>query len=495
VGARGPGREYTGSGNTKPITYKGSGGVSLSNWFTRAAFALHYKETNFLLNNVVSAPDARIILNRDPVQILHKVAPFLTIDRSPYPIIDGQGHIVWMLDGYTTMANYPYSERQSLSALTGTSLGPGQSNQQINYIRNSVKATVDAYNGKVTLYAWDQKDPILQAWEHVFPGLVVQKQMPKNILDHVRYPQDLFNVQRALLGQYHISQPVKWYNGRGKWQVPNDPFAVGNQPPYYILGNPPGTNSDTPQFQLTSPMTFANAKNLAAYISVDCDPKNYGKISVLTVPNGVTVPGPGQVAFEFKSNGTVTKDLSLFNGPNGQSTVAHGNMLTLPVGGSFLYVEPLYVRSGYPTLQRVIAYYGGRIGYTQDLADTLYDLRNQKPVAFSLNATGTTGPGSSTPSTPPPPTSSGSTSSSTNSTSAPPPTGTTSVPGTQVQLLQQIDGYFKHSQEAYKRGNFALGARDQAKAQQLIEQYLAKYGSLPSKRSSSPARSSPTPGG
>ncbi|MBO0882969.1 MAG: UPF0182 family protein, partial [Mycobacterium sp.] len=232
VGAQDGHREYNGNGRTTPnITYQGGGGVSLSNFFTRAAFALHYKEPNFLLNNVVSAPGAKIIYNRDPVEILHKIAPFLTVDGSPYPIVDQQtGHIVWMLDGYTTMANYPYSERQSLSALTGTSLRRDQANRQINYIRNSVKATVDAYTGAVHLYAWEPSDPVLQAWRNVFPGLVQpQKDMPAAIRAHVRYPQDLFNVQRALLAQYHISNPVAAYNGKGRWGVPIDPFlGIGN---------------------------------------------------------------------------------------------------------------------------------------------------------------------------------------------------------------------------------------------------------------------------
>jgi hypothetical protein len=496
VGAKGRKREYNGTNSTPSVTYSEGGGVSLSNWLTRAAFAFKYKETNFLLNNVVSSPGARIILNRDPAQLVHKVAPFLTIDGAPYPIVDkSSGDIVWMVDGYTTMANYPYSERQSLSALTGTSLQRDQANTQINYIRNSVKATVDAYTGKVTLYAWDQQnhpDPILQAWERIFPGLITTNPhaMPSSIRDHVRYPQDLFNVQRALLAQYHINNAVASYNGRGKWQVPTDPFAAGNQPPYYILGNAPGSNSDKPEFQLTTPMEFNNAKNLAAYISVDCDPGHYGQFTVLEVPTNRNVAGPTQVAGEFKSNGTVTKDLSLFNAAGGQSTIEHGNLLTLPVGNSFLYVEPLYVESVYPTLQRVIAYYGGNIGYTQDLADTLNDLRNGNPVATSLNVAAT--PGVANPSSPPNnPSSTSPSSQSSGSSTAPPPGSGTSVSGSQVQLLQQIDGYFKLSQQKYAHGNYAGGAAAQSKAQALIEQYLTRFGALPSTSGSS-GRSSPS---
>jgi uncharacterized membrane protein (UPF0182 family) len=481
VGAKDGHREYDGNGRkTANVTYQGGGGVSLSSWFTRAAFALRYKETNFLLNNVVSAPNAHVILNRDPAQMVHKIAPFLTIDGSPYPIVDQQsGHIVWMVDGYTTMANYPYSERQSLSALTGTALRQDQANTQINYIRNSVKATVDAYTGKVTLYAWgqsQQKDPILQAWESIFPGLVKnEKAMPAAIKDHVRYPQDLFNVQRALLGQYHITNPVASYNGRGKWGVPIDPNQrTGSQPPYYILADQPGQSSNKPVFQLTSPMTVTNANNVAAYISADCGPNDYGHLTVLKVPSNTNVAGPVQVANAFRSNPTVSHDISLFNQQSGQSRVVHGNLLTLPVGNSFLYVEPLYVRAAYPILARVITYFGGHIGYEATLNDSLNDLRLGRSAGTLVNSengagqTGTSSPPSSpqAPETPP------------HSTSAP-PTGTISVPANQVQLLQQINTDFKRSQRAYANGNYRAGAIGQADAQQLIEQYLRTYGALP----------------
>ena len=294
---------------------------------------------------------------------------------------------MWMVDAYTTMANYPYSERQSLSKLTGTSREQGQSNTQINYIRNSVKATVDAYTGKVTLYQWEKSDPVLKSWMNVFPGLVkpgnMGSQMPKDVLNHVRYPEDLFNVQRSLLAQYHISNPVASYNGNGKWQVPSDPFQpnAGPQPAYYVLANNPATpDTNSPQFQLTTPLTVNGANNLAAYMSADSDPgPNYGKLTVLKVPGKSNIQGPAQVANVFKSESVISRDINLLD--NNQTAVQHGNLLTLPLGDSFLYVEPLYVQStrsqsSYPTLQRVLVTYGNEKGYASNLATALADLKD-----------------------------------------------------------------------------------------------------------------------
>jgi hypothetical protein len=457
---------------------------------------LKYKETNFLLNNAVSASGAKIIFNRDPKTIVQKVAPFLTVDGDPYPVVDkSTGHVVWVVDGYTTMANYPYSQRQSLSDLTHTSLRQGQKDTQINYIRNSVKATVDAYDGTVHLYAWDQSDPVLRAWMSVFPGLVQPKTlMPPDIKSHIRYPQDLFDVQRGLLAQYHITNPVASYNGKGKWAVPTDPFGSAPQPPYYVLAEPPVGASAQPQFQLTTPMVVSNANFLSAYISVDSDyGPDYGKITVLQVPGKSVIQGPGQVANVFKSNSVISKDITLLG--SGQSEVIHGNLLTLPLGNSFLYVEPLYVQatsgSAYPTLQRVLVTYGDKVGYGTTLAAALADITIPRATGSSVTVgettTGTpsTGPSGSTA----PPPSGGSSPSSVPSTGptvptapvtnpAPPPT--THVPQSQTQLLQQIDAYFNESQSDYAKGDYVKGGAALGKAQALISQYLQKYGNLPS---------------
>lgn len=445
VGAKGRAREFNGGSNSKNVTYAGSGGVSLSGPLTKLAFALKYKETNFILNDAVGANGAKIVFNRDPKSLVQKVAPFLTVDGAPYPFVDQQnGHMMWMIDGYTTMANFPYSERQSLSDLTGTSLRRDQKNTQINYIRNSVKATVDAYDGTVKLYRWDAKDPILKAWTKVFPGLVKPlKDMPQDVRDHVRYPQDLFNTQRALLAQYHIDDPRNSYNGKGKWSVPADPApgAVGDQPSYYVLANPPGGTSQQPEFQLTSPMVVNNSQNLASYISVNSDyGSDYGKISVLQLPGKTVIPGPSQVAAKFKSQPTISKDITLLG--TGQSRIIHGNLLTLPVGNSFLYVEPLYVSSSYPILSRVLVYYGAKdaIGYGTTLDDALADIVDGRSPGASIDvgqAPSSTKTGGATKS----PTSSASapaSSASSTPTSGSSSTPTAGQPTTEAQAVAQL---------------------------------------------------------
>jgi uncharacterized membrane protein (UPF0182 family) len=483
VGANGERREFDGNGGAN-VTYHGKGGVSLGSLLTRLAFAVKYKETSFLLNDAVSASGAKIIFIRDPKARVQKVAPFLTVDSDAYPFVNEQtGHIMWMVDAYTTMANYPYSQRQSLSALTHTSLRQGQQDQQINYIRNSVKATVDAYDGTVTLYQWDTTDPVLQAWMKIFPGLIKPKSDLLNdpaVLDHIRYPQDLFDVQRGLLAQYHISNAVAAYNGKGKWQVPDDPFTPGvAQPSYYVLAAPPSGPATTSEFQLTTPMVVpGGTNNLAAYMSVNSDPgPDYGKITVLEVPTQSNIDGPAQIGNIFHSNPTISKDITLLG--TGRSRVITGNLLTLPVGDSFLYVEPLYVQatggsSSFPTLQRVLVTYGNTIGYEQTLDEALTDVKDgpshegqfiQNPGQTTTNPSGP----SSTPTAP-----------SSSASSSPPPSG-----GSLASLLNQLVQAQQNLNAAYDTHDATKIADAQAKEQDIINEIVALH--------SQTASPSPTP--
>jgi uncharacterized protein len=480
VGASGAPQEFDGNGTTK-TRYEGSGGVSLSNIFTRLAFAVKYKQGNFVLNDAASASGAKMIFNRDPRTIVKKIAPYLTVDSDPYPIVDqSSGDIVWMVDAYTTLNNYPYSERQSLSSLTQNSLSANnktasQPNDSINYIRNSVKATVDAYTGKVTLYQWDAKDPVLKAWMSIFPGTVKPKsEMPADVLDHARYPEDLFEVQRATLAQYHVDNPVTFYNQSDKWTVPADPTdRTANQPPYYVLASAPASGATAPKFQLTTPMKVNNSTYLASYISVDNDPGDdaYGKITVLNLPQGSVVQGPEQVFNNFNVEPTISKDINLLG--SGGSTVVHGNLLTLPIGNSFLYVEPLYVQGatgGFPILQRILVSYGDKIGYGANLSDALKNL-SQGPVGVSLAIGSSTNP--TTPSTSSPtPTTSATPSKTPTPTSTPPTT-------TQQQLLTQLSNAYNDLVAATKSGDFAAIGAAQAKVNALVEEYVTKYGNLP----------------
>ncbi len=241
-----------------------------------------------------------------------------------------------------------------------------------------MKATVDAYNGTVTLYAWDQSDPILATWMKAFPGLVQPlSSMPASVMDHVRYPEDLFKVQRQIFTRYHVTDPQGFYNGTDFWAVPNDPTTnasapVAAQPPYYLQVQSPG--SPTPVFSLTTTLAPQKRNTLAAFMAVNSEPgPNYGRITVLQLPSTTTIPGPAQVQNNFKTNDVASKDITLLDA--GGSDVVFGNLLSLPVAGGVLYVEPLYVRQagteGFPLLRKVFAGFGNKVAYEDTLAQAL----------------------------------------------------------------------------------------------------------------------------
>ncbi len=358
-------------------TYDGEGGVSVGSFFRQLTFAVHFRERNFLLSSAVN-DESKVMYVRDPRQRVEKAAPFLEVDGDPYPaVIDGR--VTWILDGYTTSDSYPYSEQMELGeaaadALTGTGT-TALPNDTFNYIRNSVKATVDAYDGTVTLYEWDEDDPILETYMKAFPGTVEPKsEVSAELESHLRYPEDLFKVQRDILTRYHVEDPIAFYEGSDRWQIPDDPTQdiEEDQPPYYILAQRPG--DDDASFQLTSALNAFQRENLSAFVSASSDPGTYGQIQVLQLPGNTPFRGPGQVQNSFLSNNDIRPDLTLFDSEN--SNAVFGNLLTLPIGDAgLLYVEPLYVegtaQGGFPLLQRVMVNFGGRIGYANTLAEAL----------------------------------------------------------------------------------------------------------------------------
>ncbi|WP_231486837.1 UPF0182 family protein [Candidatus Blastococcus massiliensis] len=358
-------------------TYDGEGGVSAGSFFRQLTFAVYFRERNFLLSSAVNE-ESKVLYVRDPRQRVEKAAPFLEVDGDPYPaVIDGR--VTWILDGYTTSDSYPYSEQMELGeaatdALTGTGT-TALPNDTFNYIRNSVKATVDAYDGTVTLYEWDEQDPVLQTYMKAFPGTVEAKsEVSEELESHLRYPEDLFKVQRDILTRYHVDDPISFYEGSDRWQVPDDPTqdVEEAQPPYYILAQRPGDPEAT--FQLTSALNAFQRPNLSAFVSASSAPESYGDIQVLQLPGNTPFRGPGQVQNSFGANQEIRRDLTLFDSENSNAVL--GNLLTLPIGDAgLLYVQPLYVEStgegGFPLLQRVLVNFGGQIGYANTLAEAL----------------------------------------------------------------------------------------------------------------------------
>jgi uncharacterized membrane protein (UPF0182 family) len=389
----------------KNYTYSGAGGVPVGSLLNKMVFALKYQEQRILLSSLINK-DSKILFERNPRDRVAKVAPWLTLDGDSYPaIVDGR--ILWIIDGYTTSAGYPYSRQTTLSSATSDALTTNsssitaQGDENINYIRNSVKATVDAYSGEVILYQWDEKDPVLKTWSKAFPGTVQPKKaISKELLEHIRYPEDMFRVQREILSSYHVTTASAFYGGQDFWRVPRDPSTfganAGAQPPYYLTLQMPG--EEKPEFALTTPFVPRGGReNLSAFAVVNSDSgANYGKITVLQLPRSTNVAGPSQVASNFEAKPEVANSLSLLR--QGGSDVVLGNLLTLPVGGGLLYVQPVYVRAtsnsaAYPLLQKVLVSFGDQIGYDDTLKGALDQVfgGNSGTAAGGSTTNGTTG--------------------------------------------------------------------------------------------------------
>jgi uncharacterized membrane protein (UPF0182 family) len=451
--------------------YDGSGGVSIGSSFRRLLFSLRFGEKNLLLSGALT-PQSRILYQRDPRGRVQKVAPWLTVDGDPYPtVVDGR--IVWVLDGYTTSDGYPYSERRNLADITTDAVTAdtaannrvSQSRTQVNYIRNSVKATVDAYDGTVNLYQYGSSDPVLETWMKAFPGTVKpQKDIPPDLVQHLRYPEDLFKVQRDLVSRYHVSDTNVFYSGEDFWAVPDEPGPSGEpQPPFYLFIQVPGQNE--PEFNLTSALISRRSSKLASFISVSSDPSDYGKIRILQLPQGVTINGPDQVESTLEGNGVVSQQLTLLRG-SGSDTIS-GNLLTLPVAGGLIYVQPFYVQarsdSAYPLLQRVAVVYGDQVGF----ASTLQAALAQVFGAGAGNAT------AQTPTTP--------------------GASTTAVTPEIQQLVTQAAQAYDAGTAALKTGNFQAYGDAQNRLKAALDQLNARSkAATPVPKPSTPAAASPS---
>jgi uncharacterized membrane protein (UPF0182 family) len=367
-------------------TFEGDGGPSVGNVFNRLIYALKFQSEQILFSDNINE-ESQILYDRHPRDRVQKVAPYLTLDSDPYPsVVDGR--IVWIVDGYTLSANYPYSSVVSLQQAISDSNNtqPRFVLDDVNYIRNSVKATVDAYDGSVTLYAWDEEDPILQTWQKVYPStLKPMDEMSAELMSHVRYPTDLFKVQRALLGVYHVDNAASFFSRDNAWETPNDPqINTQLQPPYYLTMQMPG--QEKPSYSMfTTFIPASEAGNsrdvIMGYLAVDSNAgstagernEDYGKLRMLVIDADTTVPGPGQMQNTFNSDPVISAQINILR--QGQSEVINGNLLTLPVGGGLLYVQPVFVQSSggtqLPKLQKVLVSFGNEIAFEDTLAEAL----------------------------------------------------------------------------------------------------------------------------
>lgn len=388
--------DYPTGSNGALTTFKGNGGPRVGNFFSRLLHAIRFESDQILFSDRVTS-DSQILYDRDPKTRVSKVAPYLTLDGRVYPaVVDGR--VKWIVDGYTTSDSYPYSQMTDFGQVTQDSTTTtsrsikGLTNQRANYIRNSVKATVDAYDGSVDLYVWDKKDPVIKAWRSIFPGHYHDiSKISGDLMSHIRYPESLFKVQRHLLAKYHVDSASQFFSGEDFWQTPVDPTESQSlqredilQPPYYLTLQTRGANK--PVFSLVStyiPAGKITREILTGFLSVDSDAgnvagkvsENYGKLRLQELPKVSNVPGPGQAQNNFNANANVSKELNLLE--SGSTKVKRGNLLTLPLGGGLVYVEPVYVQSSgstsYPLLKKVLVAFGDQVGF----ADTLDEALNQ----------------------------------------------------------------------------------------------------------------------
>jgi hypothetical protein len=354
-------------------TYSGAAGVAIGTLARRSLFASYFGDPNILLSSYISG-QSRVLLHRNIQDRIRMIAPFLSLDHDPYLVIS-DGRLYWIQDAYTTSTWFPYSETAP--------------NSDINYIRNSVKIVVDAYNGSVDFYDVDPQDPILASYRRIFPALFKPlSAMPADLQKHIRYPEDLFQIQGEMYRTYHMSLPEVFYNREDLWQFPRQTSSVGSDEaasntamaPYYMITRLPEETKAA--FFLMVPMVPNQRDNMIAWLAAGCDPPDYGKLIVYEFPKEKLIYGPFQIEARINQNTEISQQISLWNQMG--SRVIRGNVLVIPVGNSVLYVSPLYLRaqSGQlPELKRVIAAFEDRVVMAETLPEALTALFQNAPTA------------------------------------------------------------------------------------------------------------------
>jgi uncharacterized membrane protein (UPF0182 family) len=460
-------------------TYAGKGGVDVGDLARKTAYAIKYRELKILLSDTV-VPGSRLLDHRTPRERVERVAPWLTLDGNSYPaVVDGR--VQWIIDGYTTSADYPYSRLQQIESATADSLTERTTSvqalaaAQVNYMRNSVKATVDAFDGSVKLYTWDDQDPVLKAWSKAFGGTVrPMSEISGDLMAHLRYPEDLFKVQRSLMAKYHVTDAGAFYGGADYWTIPDDPTQeqrTVDQPPYYLSIAMPGQKD--PSFSVTTTfMPQGDRPVLAGFMAADANAGNvagkrrvgYGELRLLELPRDTTVKGPGQVQNDIESSNassprfTLTLSQFLNNNRTQGSQINLGNQLTLPVGGGLLYIEPIYVSaktgSSYPLSRAIVVAFGNQLAWSDTLKGALDSLfGGNSGAAAADSGSGTT--------TPPPaaPGGAGGGGASTN-------------PALKAALAD-VQKAFTDGQDALKKGDFAAYGEAQKRLQAAISGAVA----------------------
>jgi uncharacterized membrane protein (UPF0182 family) len=476
------------SGGERTNVYEGSGGVPMGDFFTRLLYSAHFGDINILLSDRVNS-QSKLLYDRTPQQRVQQVAPWLTLDSNIYPaVVDGR--LVWLVDCYTTSDSYPNSQLTALRHATTDSEGQVllSSETRVNYLRNSVKAVVDASDGTVDLYAWDPDDPLLATYSAAFPGSLKSKDdISEDLLAHMRYPEDLFKVQRDVLARYHMTNPAVWYQQSDLWEVPNDPVAKvsGLEPPYYLSIKWPEDSEAI--FSLTGVYVPKGRSNLASYFAVvaEATSPDYGKLRVLRMSDTQQIDGPGQTFNAVNTDPQVATGLRPFLN-QGSAAAVYGNLLTLPMGSGLLYVLPVYAeRQGsvgaYPVLTAVVVRFGEHVGIGETLQEALDAVfegdagaeTGEEPTTTDPMDPGSTLEPSETPVATP-------TESAAPTETAAPVELPSDLPADPQQaasvLLQEAQDAFVAADAALTNGDLATYQAEIEKARQYLEQAQAQLG-------------------
>ena len=354
-------------------TYTGAGGIPLSSFLRKVLFAVRFGEIKMLLSNDLT-DQSRIMFHRSVAERVRQIAPFFRFDRDPYMVVADDGRLIWMLDGYTTTSRYPYSDPV-----------PGVG----NYIRNSVKVTVEAYDGTVTFYLADPSDPIVRAYSAAFPGLLKPlEQMPEGLRRHIRYPEDFFAIQARKYASYHMLDPQVFYNKEDLWAVPRRAIEGRDRDmePYYTIMRMPGEQKE--EFILLTLFNPARRDNMIAWMAARSDPPNYGRLIVFNFPKQKLVYGPRQIDARIDQDPVISQQLALWNQRG--STVIRGSLLAIPIDQSLIYVQPLYLaaseQGALPELRRVIVAYGNQIAMEATLEQSLARVFGGRPAPAAAAA-------------------------------------------------------------------------------------------------------------
>jgi uncharacterized membrane protein (UPF0182 family) len=437
VRTRQPELDYPKGDENVYTRYEGQGGVGIGSLWRKLVFAARFGEIKMLLARDFTA-ESRILYHRQVTERAQRIAPFLRLDRDPYPVITAEGRVVWLLDAYTTSSHYPYSQ---------PTRGVG------NYIRNPVKVTVDAYDGTVRFYVVEPDEPVVQTYARAFPGLFQPiEAMPADLRAHIRYPQDLFSIQARMYTDFHMRDPQVFYNKEDRWSIParkvegRGSEREAEMDPYYTIMRLPGEKQE--EFVLLLPYAPVQKANMIAWLAARSDPPHYGKLLLFEFPKGKLVFGPRQIEARIDQDAVISQQITLWSQAGSQ--VIRGSLLAIPIEESLLYVQPLYLaadRGRLPELKRVITAFGNRITMEETLEGSLQSLFGGPPTVTAAT----------TPSAP-----------------ARGPDQTT--PEGARNLAATALGHFTRAREHFGRGDFAAFAAELKQLEDALRRLQASPG-------------------